>query len=61
MAEHSILTCTQAAELNPRDFSKTHRNWYPTQQEAQKHYAKIKLSVNGLQKELIVPDENITS
>ncbi|MEI7585336.1 hypothetical protein [Runella sp.] len=37
---------------------KNQRNWYPTQQQAQKQYTKIKLAVNGLLKEVTVNDEN---
>lgn len=37
---------------------KNHRNWYPTQQPAQKRYTKIKLLTNGLLKELIIHEEN---
>lgn len=36
----------------------TGRKWYPTEQQAEKHYTRIKISTDGLIREIILNEEN---
>ena len=36
----------------------TNRKWYPTEQQAEKHYTKIKISTDGLTREITMNEEN---
>lgn len=38
----------------------TNRKWYPTEQEAVKHYIKIKISTNGLTRVITMNEENVS-
>lgn len=37
----------------------TNRKWYPTEQQAVKHYTKIKITIDGLAKEILMNEENV--
>lgn len=39
----------------------TNRKWYPTVQEAEKHYTKVKISTNGLTREIILNQQDLGS
>lgn len=38
----------------------TNRKWYPTEQEAEKHFTKIKISTNGLTRVITMNEENVS-
>lgn len=36
----------------------TNRKWYPTEQQAEKHYTRIKIAIDGLTREITINEEN---
>jgi catechol-2,3-dioxygenase len=38
----------------------TNRKWYPTEQQAEKHYTKIKISTDGLTRVITMNEENVS-
>jgi hypothetical protein len=34
--------------------------WHPTEQQAEKHYTKIKITIDGLTKEITMNEENVS-
>lgn len=36
----------------------TNRKWFPTEQQAEKHYVRIKIALDGFSKEIIINQEN---
>ncbi len=39
---------------------KTNRNWFPTKQKSEKHFIRIRISTNGLTKDITLIEENVS-